>query len=88
MRATFEKTLTKTPAGEQFLWRVSPDKHAATFATHVITSSVKYSYVRETMAFWANSAGEIIDWVELACAAPGEHVACLEAAGFEVVEHD
>lgn len=87
MRATFDKVLTKTPAGEQYLWRVNPDKLAATFATHIITSSVKYSYVRETMAFWANSAGEIIDWVELARTGPGEHVACLEAAGFEV-DHD
>ena len=87
MRATFDKVLTNTPACEQYLWRVSPDKSADTFATHVVTSSVRHLLVRETMAFWANAAGEVGDWFELACTAPGEHVACLEAAGFEV-DHD
>lgn len=88
MRATFDKVLTNTPKCTQFLWRVSPDKTAATFSTHVVTSSVGYAFARETMAFWANAAGEVVDWSELACTAPGEHVKCLEAAGFEVVDHD
>lgn len=84
MRATFERVLTKSPKWTQYLWRVAPDSHADTHATHVITSSVKFAHIRETVAFWADKDGEIIDEVVLSRTEPGEHVACLQIAGFEV----
>lgn len=88
MRVTFVKFIINTPSNTRLLWRVEENKAAATFATHVVTSSVDYEVAHETMAFWANEDGDIVDWGDLACTGPGEHVACLKAAGFEVVEHD
>ena len=84
MRATFERVLTETSNCTQYLWRVAPDSHADTHATHVITSSVRFGFVRETIAFWADKDGEIIDKVPLSRTELGEHVASLQIAGFEV----
>lgn len=86
MRVTFEKALVNGPKRSQLLWRVVDNKVAAAFSTHVVTSSVNL-LVRETMAFWADETGEIVDLAELAAVGPNAHVACLEAAGFEVVNH-
>ena len=88
MRAVFVKTLINVKPGTQLLWQVVDDNDTAAFSTHVVTSSVNWVFARETMAFWANADGDIVDWGDLACTGPGEHVACLKAAGFEVVEHD
>jgi hypothetical protein len=87
MRVTFVKVLVETPKCAQFLWRVIDNKAAAALATHVVTSSVNNCFAHETMAFWANEAGEVVDWGGLATEEPNSHVACLEAAGFEVVNH-
>ena len=85
MRVTFVKFIINTPSNTRLLWRVEENKTAATFATHVVTSSVDTVIARETMAFWANAAGRVVSWDGLATEAPNEHVACLKAAGFEVV---
>ena len=85
MRVTFVKVVTNTSWNTRLLWRVEENKTAAAFSTHVVTSSVDYEVTRETMAFWANEAGRVVSWDGLATEAPNEHVACLEAAGFEVV---
>lgn len=51
MRVTFVKCIINTPSNTRLLWRVEENKAAATFATHVVTSSVDTDIVRETMAF-------------------------------------
>lgn len=81
--AHYVKTLGRGYFWEQRLYRI--EGHANT--EYVVTSSIKRNLlINETMAFWANEAGEIVDWGELATEAANEHVACLEAAGFEVVK--
>ena len=87
MRAVFEKAISKTPKCEQILWRLIPVEGQPTPATHVITISVRSCFARETMAFWADEAGNVTDWVELARTEPGEHVACLLLAGIEMTRN-
>lgn len=82
MKAIFDQVINVSPAGEQCLWRV--ESYTRTPATHVVTSSVNRWLTKETMAFWANAVGEIVDWDELASAGAGKHVACLMDAGFAV----
>lgn len=85
MRAVFDKVLTKAPKGTQYLWQVIPAEGEGTPpATYIITSSVRCGFVRETVAFWADEAGDVTDWAELSRTKPDEHVACLEIAGIEV----
>lgn len=84
MRAVFEKAISKAPKCEQILWRLIPCQGESALATHVITVSVRSCFARETMVFWANEAGNVTDWIELARTEPGEHVACLLIAGIGV----
>lgn len=84
MRAAFDRVLTKAPKSTHYLWRVIPAEGETPPATHVITSSVRHCFVRETLAFWADEAGNVVDWAELSRTEPDEHVACLEIAGIGV----
>lgn len=83
MRVHFERVLAETPKFQQFLWRVEPALFESAPTTHVVTSSVKWLWRKETACWWADEDGEPVDGLVLATAAPYKHAECLRAAGFE-----
>lgn len=85
MRAKFVKTVTVTAENVRFLWKVHGVKDGATFSTHVVTSSATWGTINETMAFWADENGDVLDWGGINRVAGPHHVECLLDAGFEVI---
>lgn len=86
MRAKFVKVIDITDANIRFLWKVTSETPDSMFASHVVTSSATWGTVNETMAFWADENGEVLDWGGIARVdSPHHHVECLLDAGFEVI---
>lgn len=85
MHAKFVKTLIVTAENVRFLWKVHGTKAAATFSTHVVTSSATWGPINKTMAFWADENGRVLDWGGINRVDGPHHVECLLDAGFEVI---
>lgn len=85
MRAKFVKTVTVTAENVRFLWKVHGTMAGATFSTHVVTSSATWGSFNETVAFWADENGRVLDWSGINWVAGPHHVECLLDAGFEVI---
>ena len=58
------------------LWKVAP-------GWYIVTSSVKFLGISETMTFPADALGEVTDWCELGVAGYNDHEGALLVAGYE-----